>query len=165
MATLTVWKFPSPVLADAVILELEQLQSQALVKIEDYAVVSWPEGAKKPWTREMHSPATKGTFGGGLFGLLLGLIFFVPLLGAAVGAAAGALIGSLKDVGISDRFIDEVREKVTPGTSALFLLSSDAVYDKLAAEFEDYPAELISTNLSDEQEARLREAFGIDTMV
>jgi uncharacterized membrane protein len=162
MATLTAWKFPNPVLADAVLLKLEQLQSQELIKIEDYAVVSWPEDAKKPWTREMQSPTKKGAIGGGLFGLLLGLIFVVPLLGAAVGVGAGALLGSLKDVGISDRFINEVREKVTPGTSALFLLSSDAVYDRIAPEFKEYPAELISTNLSDEQETVLREAFGLE---
>jgi uncharacterized membrane protein len=62
-------------------------------------------------------------------------------------------------VGISDRFIRDVREKVVPGTSALFLLSSQAVIDKVAAEFEGTQAELISTNLSGEQEARLREAF------
>jgi uncharacterized membrane protein len=162
VATLTAWKFPSPVLADAALLKLEELQRQELIKIEDYAVVSWPEGAKKPWTREMESPTKKGAIGGGLFGLLLGLIFVVPLLGVAIGATAGAVLGSLNDVGISDGFIRDVREKVTPGTSALFLLSSDAVYDRISTEFKDYPAELISTNLSDEQETQLREVFGLD---
>jgi uncharacterized membrane protein len=91
----------------------------------------------------------------------VGLIFVVPLIGAAVGAATGALLGSLRDVGISDRLIRDVREKVTPGTSALMLLSTDSVYDKLAAEFRDYPGGLISTNLSDEQEKILRDAFGL----
>jgi uncharacterized membrane protein len=161
MATLTAWTFPNPTGAEAVALKLEELESQGLIRLEDYAVVSWPEGAKKPWTREMRSPAKGGAVGGGIFGFLLGLIFIVPLLGAAVGAATGALLGSLRDVGISDRFIGDVREKVTPGTSALLLLSTDAVYDKLAAEFRDYPGELISTNLSDEQEKTLRDAFGL----
>ena len=41
----------------------------------------------------------------------------------AVGAAAGALAGSLADYGIDDDFIKNVREKVTEGTSALFLLT------------------------------------------
>ena len=48
----------------------------------------------------------------------------MPLLGLAIGAATGALMGSLTDAGISDKFIQSVREKVTPGTSALFLLSA-----------------------------------------
>jgi uncharacterized membrane protein len=57
-------------------------------------------------------------------------------------------------------FISTVRQKVTPGTSALFLLSSGAVIDRVSAEFNGTDAELISTNLSAEQESRLREAFG-----
>ena len=60
--------------------------------------------------------------GGSFWGLLFGLIFFVPLLGAAIGAATGALAGSLTDVGIDDAFINKVRDQVTPGTSALFVL-------------------------------------------
>jgi uncharacterized membrane protein len=94
--------------------------------------------------------------------MLFGLIFFLPLLGAALGAATGAWFGSLRDVGISDAFIAEIREKVTPGTSALFVLSTGAVYDRLAAEFSGTEAELISTNLSDEQESELRQAFGLE---
>ena len=43
--------------------------------------------------------------------------------------------------------------------SALFLLSSDAVYDKVRDEFRGTEAELIQTNLSQEQDARLRAAF------
>jgi uncharacterized membrane protein len=162
MATLTAWKFATPTGADAVLLKLEQLETQQLIQIHDAAVVSWPEGRKKPWTRESHSTTRSGALGGGFWGLLFGLIFFVPLLGVAIGAATGALIGSLTDVGINDKFIRDVREKVTPGTSALFLLSSEAVYDKIAAELEGFEAELISTNLSDEQEARLRDAFGLE---
>jgi uncharacterized membrane protein len=162
MATLTVWKFHTPTGADAALLKLEQLEKEALIQIHDSAVVSWPEGRNKPWTRESNIGAGKGALGGGFWGLLFGLIFFVPLLGAAIGAAAGGLVGSLKDVGISDSFVRQVREKVSPGTSALFLLSSDAVYDKIVPEFEGYDAELISTNLSDEQEGKLREAFGLE---
>ena len=72
---------------------------------------------------------------------------------------SGALFGSLSDVGISNEFIDSVRQKVTPGTSALFLLSSDAVLDRVQNEFRGTGAEIISTNLSQDQENKLREAF------
>ena len=65
----------------------------------------------------------------------------------------------MADVGISNAFINDVRQKVTPGTSALFLLSSDAVVDRVRSEFAGTEAELISTNLSADQEAKLREAF------
>jgi uncharacterized membrane protein len=77
----------------------------------------------------------------------------------AVGAAAGALTGSMADVGIDDDFIKRVREQVTPGTSALFLLSSGAVLDKVKDAFDGMNIELIQTNLSDADEAKLREVF------
>ena len=100
-----------------------------------------------------------GALGGSFWGLLFGLIFFVPLLGMAVGAAMGALTGSMTDVGIDDSFIREVRAQVTPGTSALFVMTSNAVTDKVIEEFKGSGATLVSTNLSHEQEAKLREAF------
>lgn len=162
MATLTAWKFQTPDGADAALRTLEQLQSQQLIQVQDAAVVSWPSDRKKPQTREMHDTKKAGALGGGFWGLLFGLIFFVPILGLAVGAATGALMGSLTDVGISDQFIKNVRDKVTPGTSALFLLSSDAVFDRVKEEFAQTHAELISTNLSMEQETQLREAFAND---
>jgi uncharacterized membrane protein len=65
----------------------------------------------------------------------------------------------MADVGIDDTFIREVRENVTPGTSALFVMSSNAVTDKVIDEFKDSGATLVSTNLSKDQEDKLREAF------
>ena len=77
----------------------------------------------------------------------------------AVGAATGALAGSFTHVGIDEDFIKSVREKITPGTSALFVMTSDAVVDKVKDAFPGADAELIHTNLSDADEAKLREAF------
>jgi uncharacterized membrane protein len=84
----------------------------------------------------------------------------VPFLGAAIGASTGALSGSLADVGIDDDFIKQVRDKVTPGTSALFALTSGATApDKVVDELKAYDFEIISTSLPEEQERQLREAF------
>jgi uncharacterized membrane protein len=159
MSSMTVWKFPTPYGADTALDKLQALQTQQLITVQDAAVVSWEPGKKKPKTRQLSDTTTRGALGGGFWGLLFGLIFFVPLLGLAIGAASGALFGSLADVGINDSFIKSVRDQVTPGTSALFLLSSDAVIDRVKEEFPASEAELISTNLSNEQEAKLREAF------
>src|SRR5262245_41710231 len=136
MATLTVWKFNTPYGAEDAERTLEGLQKQELITIVDAAVVSWEEGKRKPKTRQANSLTGVGALGGAFWGLLFGLIFFVPLLGLAVGAAAGALTGSMADVGIDDGFIKEVRDNVSPGTSALFLLSTDAVIDKVRQAFE-----------------------------
>lgn len=160
MATLTVWKFPTALGADQAEHTLEQLSKQELIKVHDAAIVSFPEGAKKPKTRQLRNMTSAGALGGSFWGLLFGLIFFVPLLGMAVGAGLGALSGSMTDVGIDDDFIDTMRNEITPGTSALFLMSSDAVLDKVQDAFEGQPMELVRTNLSNEQEAALREVFG-----
>lgn len=160
MATLTVWKFPGVDDASNAINKLESLQSQGLITIHDGAVVEWEEGKKKPKTRQLNSLVGSGAFGGAFWGLLFGLLFFVPILGLAIGAASGAVAGSLSDVGIDDRFIDDVKKSVTPGTSALFVMSSGAVQDKVSEAFAGTQVELIHTNLSDEEEAKLREAFG-----
>jgi uncharacterized membrane protein len=159
MATFTVWKFSDADAADRAVATLGNLQSEQLITVQDSAVVSWAAGAKKPKTRQLHNLGVGGALGGAFWGLLFGMLFFVPLLGMAIGAATGGLAGSLTDVGIDDDFINRVKQSVTPGTSALFLLSSDAVIDKVRAEFEGFDAELIHTNLSDEQEQALREAF------
>ena len=159
MATLTVWKFQSPDGAEKAVGTLADLQKQDLIKVHDAAVVEWASGKKKPKTRQLNDLAGAGALGGAFWGLLFGLLFFVPLLGMAVGAAMGALSGSLTDVGIDDDFISSVRARVTPGTSALFVLSSEAVMDKVTAAFEGQHPELIQSNLSDEEEAKLREVF------
>lgn len=159
MATLTVWKFATADGADSAVSTLQSLQKQQLINVHDAATVSWEPGAKKPKTRQLHNLVGGGAMGGMFWGMLFGLIFFVPLLGAAIGAAMGALSGSLADVGIDDDFIKRVRDEVTPGTSALFAMTSDAVLDKVHEAFGDHRAELIQTNLSDDQEKALREVF------
>ena len=160
MATLSVLKFNDLNGADRVLLALQGLQERQMINLEDAAVVSWPQGNKKPTTRQLHSPAGAGALGGAFWGFLFGLIFFVPFLGAAIGAGMGALTGSMADVGIDDDFIKQVREKVTEGTSALFALTSGATApDKVIDELKQYDFEIISTNLPEEQENKLREAF------
>ncbi|WP_280232913.1 DUF1269 domain-containing protein [Nocardia cyriacigeorgica] len=158
-ATLTVWKFPTATGADTAIDTLSRLQAEKLINVHDAAMVSWPNGAKKPQTRQLHHLAGVGALGGAFWGLLFGILFFIPLIGAAVGAGVGALAGSLSDVGIDDKFIAELKSQITPGTSALFVLTSDATLDRVHDEFHGQHAELVTTNLSHEQEAQLREVF------
>ena len=159
-ATLTVWKFARPVGADEAVHTLFDMEKQGLVTVVDFATVAWAVGRKKPTTQQSAATVAAGSLGGAFWGMLFGLIFFVPLLGAAVGAATGGLAGWLTDVGIDDGFIEEVRSEVMPGTSALFVMTSGAVLDRVQEGFAArQSAELIHTNLSPAQEATLREVF------
>jgi uncharacterized membrane protein len=159
MATLTVWTFDDPDAADEAVRVLEDLQKQGLIHVLDATWVSWPLGRRGPKTHPLHGFATVGAVGGGFFGFLAGVIFFAPLLGLALGAAAGAATGRLADVGLNDAFVAELREKVTPGTSALLVLTEKAVPDRVAEAFSGFHAQLITSNLSDEQERNLRQTF------
>ena len=159
MAALTVWKFETIEGAGAALSKLESLSKQQLITIEDAAIVYWEPGKKKPKTHQAHSLTGAGALGGAFWGMLFGLLFFMPFFGLAVGAALGALAGHYSDYGIDDKFIKEVQSEVTEGTSALFLLTGDVTVDKVEAAFEGTQNQLIRSNLTAEQEAKLREDF------
>lgn len=93
-------------------------------------------------------------------GRLIGLIFLMSLMGLAIGAATGALAESLTATGVDDDFTKELAEKLTPGTSALFLLIRKSTPDKLLPRIEHFGGHVIQTSLSDEYEQQLRAALG-----
>jgi uncharacterized membrane protein len=160
MATVTALKFDTPEGANNALGVVQSLQKQHLIKLHDAAIVSWPAGKKGPKTRQLVDLTSAGALSGMFWGTLFGVIFFNPLFGMAVGAAFGALGGAFSDYGIDDDFIKKVRTKVTEGTSAIFLMTSDAVMDRVADAMNSVKFEVIATNLSKEQEQKLRDAFG-----
>lgn len=162
MNTLTVWTFPTAEGADRAVDRLRSLAETGRITVDDAAVVAWPESRRKPKVRELGSLTGPGALWGGFWGLLLGLIFLVPLAGLAFGAGAGAVAGGLVDVGIDDAFIKRIRADVTPGTSAAFVLSHGATADVVAEELRDLDVQLLRSNLSAEEEAQLRAMFADD---
>lgn len=161
MTTLTALKFNTPEGAQQMSGLLQELQRQQLITVHDAATVSWPQGKKKPKTQQLHNMAGIGALDGAFWGMLFGLLFFVPFLGLAVGAGIGALTGAFADVGIDDKFIKQVQSQVTEGTSALFLLTSGAVMDRVmeAVKAKGLQPQLIASNLSADQEEKLNAAF------
>jgi uncharacterized membrane protein len=70
------------------------------------------------------------------------------------------LSGKFADIGVDDKFIDEVANTIEPGHSAIFLLVRDATTDKVLPELKAFSnGTIIQTSLSNEQEAQLREVF------
>jgi uncharacterized membrane protein len=162
VATLTVWKFNSAEGAQDTLTKLSQLQKEHIIDIQDAAIVTWPTGKKKPQTRQALNLIGLGALDGAFWGLLFGMLFFSPIFGIALGASIGALGGSLRDYGINDDFINDVKSKITEGTSALFLFTGNVTLDKVETALGGITAELIQSNLSDDQEAKLREHFSPD---
>ena len=159
---LTAWAFPTVDGAEQALEHVQELKKLDLIKLQDAALVSWPVDKKKPKTQHLSHLSGAGALGGSFWGMLFGLLFFVPLLGAAVGAGVGALAWSLGDAGVDDDFVNSVRERVVPGTSALFLLTTDAVVDQIKDVFSGLGPELIASDLASDQEAKLREIFNED---
>jgi uncharacterized membrane protein len=160
MANLVVLKFDTPDGAEKGLELAQSLQKQQLLQILDAVTVTWPNGRKRPKTRQVGHMMVNSALDGAFWGMLLGFIFFVPVLGMAVGAAVGAIRGHFTDYGIDDSFIDDVRRKVTEGTSGLFLLLGSVTTDKVVEAFKSAPRfEIVSTNLTNEQEEKLKEAF------
>jgi uncharacterized membrane protein len=161
MATITVWEFDAPDKAQRALALLGDLSKQRLIEVFDAAIVTWPADAKKPKTQHMTDLTTAGALDGAFWGMLLGWIFFMPFLGMAAGALAGGLSGHFADYGIGSDFIQTVRSKVTPGTSALFLLTGQVTIDKVvdAAKQAGLQGELIQSNLSVAEETKLKEAY------
>jgi uncharacterized membrane protein len=139
---------------------LIELQKQRLVTLDDAAVVvRKPDGKVK--VKQAVSLVGTGALGGAFWGMLVGLLFWMPWLGLAMGALSGALGGALSDYGVDDGFVKEVGNTIQPGHSALFLLIREATPDKLMDELKQFNGKILQTSLSKEAEAKLKETFGV----
>ncbi len=138
---------------------LVDLSKEKVIELDDAVVVTRDEKGKVRLHQAIN-PVGAGAAGGALWGSLIGLIFLMPLMGFAIGAASGALAGSLTDSGVDDTFMKDVGQRLTPGTSALFLLIRKSTPDKLLPRIEHFGGHVIQTSLSDEEEQRLRSALG-----
>lgn len=149
MAVFSAWLFDTPEGADRARAILKQAEAEQLGKILDSATVSWPEGAPSPTTTHGHEETKRGAGWGAMFGVLVGALFFAPV----VGAGAGALTKRLNGVGIDDAQLARIKEAVVPGTSALFLVAEGVKSDRVAERLRGIRAKLLETNLSDAEAA------------
>jgi uncharacterized membrane protein len=160
VAELIVLGFKEMGTADEAVIELEQMQKEALISVSDWArVIRRPDG--KVDIRQGNHPTAAGALGGTFWGLLFGLIFFVPLFGAVIGAAMGAMSGALTDVGIDDKMIKSLGQQIVPGSSALFIYVVEATGDKVAERMRNYEPEVLRTSLSNDAEEKLRQALAV----
>jgi len=161
MADLVVLAFDSEDGAVQMRDKLSQLQKQQIIELADAAVVVRKQDGKVK-VKQAVSLVGAGALGGAFWGMLIGIIFWMPWLGLAIGAASGALSGKFTDIGVDDDFIKQVGNTIEPGHSALFLLVVKATGDKLADELKGTQATVLQTSLSNEAEAKLRDMFAAD---
>jgi uncharacterized membrane protein len=160
MTTFTVWKFDSPEGAGKAASMLKSAEQDGLVKVLDHAVVSWPVGASRPETHHAHDDEKHGAGWGALWGLLVGSLFFVPVVGGVAGAAIGAISKATKDVGIDKEQLEKIRTEITEGTSALFAVTEEGNLDRLGERMSGMHSTLVATNLTEAERSVLLETFG-----
>lgn len=120
-------------------------------------VVTWEPQARRPSVRHLRQA---GGISDLFWGLVLGVVFFAPLLAAGVGAPPSGIGGVLHDVGMDPAFVNRIRDSVTPGTSALLLVATDELVDRLADAYAGQDVQVLTAPLRAEQERALRDVFG-----
>ena len=160
MTAFTVWKFGDPEGAQQAYQILRDAESDHLVKVVDHATVTWREGASQPETDLDHTDKKRGGVWGAFLGVLIGMLFFIPVFGAVAGAAIGATVKAMEGTGLTKKDVERLREEITPGTSALFLVTENADFDRLGERFHGMNWTLVSTNLTDEERKVLTDTFG-----
>jgi uncharacterized membrane protein len=158
MADLVIIAYPDEATAEAARRKLLELQKEYLIQLGDAAIaVRQPDGGVK--LNQLMNTTAVGASGGAMWGALIGLLFLNPLIGAAAGAGAGALSGYMTDVGIDDKFMKEAAQALAPGQAALCVLVRQVTADKVLPAMAPFGGTVLRSNLTDEQEGKLRAAL------
>lgn len=139
---------------------LVKMQKQYLLEMED-AVVVTRDLKGKIQLHQAYSLTSAGAISGGFWGMLIGLLFLNPLLGAAIGAGAGALSAKFHDLGLDDKMMKDVGESLKPDTSALFVLLRKVSSDKVLEGLKPFVGRgrVFQTSLNKDDEKALRDAL------
>jgi uncharacterized membrane protein len=109
MLTLTASESDNRHGADEALKWADKPHNEVLLQLHDAALVSREAGQKKLKICKPLDITRAGAGSGDFWATLFDLFFLTPLLGRSIGAAGGALLDSMRDVGIDDDCIREVR--------------------------------------------------------
>jgi uncharacterized membrane protein len=147
---LLVVSFDDPLKAQEFLLATVRLQKQQDLQVHDAVFVRHDTDGSTHVTETTDLTPGRGALGGGIWGLLLGTLLAGPwgLVVGAASAGTGALVAKLRDTGIKDEKIAELRKIVPPGRTALALLVSRVSVADLQTELARFPgAALVETDL------------------
>jgi uncharacterized membrane protein len=157
MPSLTVWLYPTAFGAEMGELQLRSLIERDAIRLHDAATIIWMPHDEAPLVRPVKHKTLKSAGRGAVVGAIVGLVVLNPVAGAAAGAGAGAAINRARSAGLDDEFVQKIRAKVTPGTSALLVLSSDADPVAVGEVLRRSEAVLLQADLTPEGQRILEE--------
>lgn len=138
------------------ILEMKQ---DYLIDISD-AVIATRDAKGHVKLNQLMHPTGLGALSGAFWGMLIGWIFLMPVIGAALGAAGGAIGGAMTDIGINDtQMKQEAQHALQPGKAGLFLLIRKMTTDKVLADLKGVGGTVIKTSFDHAKEDALKEAL------
>ena len=155
MSDLIVIGYENPQTAQQAYEQVQRLQRDFIVDLRGLAIVNVDADGKT----HVDTPQRiigKSAVSGALFGLLIGVLFFIPGM-ALLGGAIGALMGVLNKSGIDARFRDRVEHLLEPGHSAVVIMASKVTEDKFAAAMQPFGGIILKTSLSESDEKNLAE--------
>jgi uncharacterized membrane protein len=161
---LVVLAFEGEHTAENMLVNFQQMEEEGLLEMEDVVTASRGQGDHVA-IKQTHSETGRFTLRGGGIGLAAGLLLGGPIGGLVAGTVVGAIAGSLKDYGIDDHFIDELKAYLRPDTSALFLLGEAREAEKVLERLLPFQAKVLKTSLTKEQEKRLRDTLAEESGV
>lgn len=130
--------------------------------LEDVAIVERHRSGRVS-THTTHGSVAAGVAWGGLTGLLVGLLF--PPLGFLAIWAGGMAVGAgieeaTKNSGLPKDFMDQVKNELTKGSSALLLFGASGDTDEMSKAFEKYnPTSVVRTSIGDDTVASLKQSL------
>ena len=136
---------------------LRGLERQGKIRFEDTAIVERDPDGTAHVKNEVSGTTEAATLIGAALGGLLTFVF--PLAGIAIGAALGAAVGASFKTGVDPDFVDDVKETLRPGRSALFLVVKESEADATLAAIRPFSGDVIQTTLDTEREEALRQAL------
>ena len=154
MSELVIIGYPDETTATRVLDELHEAEREYLVDLDDAAVIVRNQRGKLKIITTDHL-VTGATLGGMFWGLLIGLLLFVPVAGLAIGGIIGAATGGLTRLGIKDDFKQQVSDLVKPGTSAILAVIRRITPDKVIDDIKPYGGTVLKTSLTHDEEAKL----------
>jgi uncharacterized membrane protein len=134
---------------------LKDLEHEGLLSLDDMAVIVRDEHGKFKVHGQADRGVKSGALAGGAIGLLLGSIFF-PIGGIVLGALAGAGIGASANIGIDKKFVQDIKETMANGSSAIIVYARSADPNAVRAALEPYHGHIIQTTLESDAEETLR---------
>lgn len=144
--------------APKVLESLKSLQSSGNLNLDDASVIVKTADGKVHVKGMVEKGVKVGSIAGGAFGLLIGGLLF-PIAGMVLGAAGGALVGKTFETGVDKKFIQDVRDSLSPGSSAILFIVSSENIGLLIQTLEPYSGKIYQSSFDSDAEEELRKAL------